>query len=89
MKNQLKITAEPGKQDLFVVREFDAPREMVFEAFTDPEILVKWLGPKNMTMVMDYYVPGDGGRYRYISTDPKGINMPFMVLYMRFRLPKE
>lgn len=71
-KNELRITAEPGKQDLFITREFEAPREMVFEAFTDPELLIHWLGPKNMTMKIDYYDARSGGSYRYVHTDEHG-----------------
>jgi uncharacterized protein YndB with AHSA1/START domain len=41
--NQTSATAEPGKQDLFIHRTFDAPREMVFKAFTQPELLLQWL----------------------------------------------
>jgi uncharacterized protein YndB with AHSA1/START domain len=70
-KNKLQLTAEPGKQELFIVREFEAPREMVFKAFTDPALLVKWLGPKNMKMTIDYYHAKSGGSYRYIHSDGK------------------
>jgi len=38
MTKRAKITIEPGKQELFIEREFDAPKELVFKAFTDPEI---------------------------------------------------
>lgn len=37
-KNKTVITAEPGKQELFITREFDAPRELVFKALTDPKL---------------------------------------------------
>jgi uncharacterized protein YndB with AHSA1/START domain len=39
MNIRTKITAEPGKQDFQITREFDAPRELVFQAFTDPKTL--------------------------------------------------
>ncbi len=71
-KNELKVTAEPGKQDLFITREFEASRELVFEAFTDPELLIHWLGPKDMTMKIDYYDARSGGSYRYVHTDKNG-----------------
>jgi len=71
-KKQLKVTAEPGRQELFIVREFDAPRELVFEAFTDPAYLIDWLGPKDMTMAIDHYNATSGGSYRYTHTDTKG-----------------
>ncbi|MEO6524057.1 MAG: SRPBCC family protein [Mucilaginibacter sp.] len=71
-EKKLKLTAEPGKQELFIVREFEAPRDMVFKAYTDPDLLIKWLGPNGYTMAIDYYEPKNGGAYRYIHTDPKG-----------------
>jgi uncharacterized protein YndB with AHSA1/START domain len=71
-QKKLQITAEPGKQEMFIVREFEAPRELVFEAFNNPEHIVKWLGPKNMKMSIDYYDAKSGGRYRYIHTDENG-----------------
>ncbi len=44
-KNKTNIIVEPGKQELFITREFDAPRELVFKAYTDPELYAQWLGP--------------------------------------------
>ena len=46
MANKTTITAEPGKQEIFITRKFDAPRELVFKAHTDPELYVQWLGPR-------------------------------------------
>ena len=50
MSNQTKIIAEPGKQEFFIEREFDAPRELVFQAFTEPDLLVQWIGPDRLRM---------------------------------------
>ena len=66
------IIAEPGKQELFIIREFDAPRELVFKAFTDPKLLVKWLGPKDLTMKIDKMEVKAGGSYHYTHADAKG-----------------
>ncbi|MEP7136724.1 MAG: SRPBCC family protein [Chloroflexota bacterium] len=71
-KNKITITAEPGKQDLFVTREFDAPRELVFKAHTDPKLYAQWLGPRGYEMVLETFEPVDGGKYRYIHKDPQG-----------------
>ena len=43
-----KITVEPGKLEILVEREFEAPRELVFKAFTDPELYVQWIGPREL-----------------------------------------
>ena len=42
------ITAEPGMPVIIIAREFDAPRELVFRAHTDPDLLVQWLGPRDL-----------------------------------------
>src|ERR1700693_4075786 len=53
--NKTTIIAEPGKQEMRITREFDAPRELVFQAFTDPELYVQWLGPRRRTTMLDTF----------------------------------
>ncbi|MFZ2499467.1 SRPBCC family protein [Methanosarcina sp.] len=78
MKNKLtKITAEPGKQEIIIEREFDAPRELVFKTFTDPELYSQWLGPRELTMVLETFEPVNGGSWRYIQKDPDGNEYAF------------
>ncbi len=71
-RNKTIITAEPGKQDLFITREFDAPREQVFKAHTDPKLFVQWLGPRGYEMILETFEPISGGKYRYIHKDKDG-----------------
>src|SRR5258708_32389503 len=75
--NKTTITAEPGKQEMLITREFDAPRELVFQAFTDPELYVQWLGPRRLTMTLETFEPRRGGRWRYISKDQSGNEFAF------------
>jgi uncharacterized protein YndB with AHSA1/START domain len=77
MANNTTITAEPGKQELFITREFDAPRELVFRAHTDPDLYVQWLGPRELTMTLETFEPRDGGSYRYIHKDHAGNEYAF------------
>lgn len=76
-KNETTIKAEPGKQEIWITREFDAPRHLVFKAFTTPELIIKWLGPRDLKMRIDYFDVKSGGGYRYIHTDPKGNEYAF------------
>lgn len=77
-KNNLtKITAEPGKQEIIIIREFDAPRELVFKAFTDPELYTQWLGPRELIMTLERFEPRNGGSWRYIQKDPEGNEYAF------------
>lgn len=62
-----KITAEPGKQELFIEREFDAPREKVFEAFSTPEILTRFFAPFDMTMHFNHHDYKSGGSYSWCN----------------------
>ena len=71
-KNQTIVIAEPGKQEVFITREFDAPRELVFKAHTDPDLYCQWLGPRGYEMTLETFEPVSGGRYRYIHKDPEG-----------------
>ncbi|GHN01706.1 ATPase [Cytophagales bacterium WSM2-2] len=87
-KNQLKVTAEPGKQDILMTREFEAPRENVFKAFTDPKLMVQWLGPRNMTMKIDYYHAKSGGSYRYVHIDDKGNQYAFNGVIHEITFPE-
>lgn len=67
-----RITAEPGVPLIVITRDFDAPRDLVFRAHTEPGLLVQWLGPRDMTMTVDGYDVRDGGRWRYVHTDAEG-----------------
>jgi uncharacterized protein YndB with AHSA1/START domain len=68
----LEITAEPGVPFVDFSREFDAPRDLVFRAHTDPELLVQWLGPAKYKMTVDRYDVRDGGTWRYVHGDDAG-----------------
>jgi uncharacterized protein YndB with AHSA1/START domain len=76
-KNKLNVVAEPDKQEVIITREFDAPRELVFKAHTDPTLYVQWLGPHGYEMILDTFEPHSGGRYRYIHKDDKGNEFAF------------
>ena len=76
-KNKTIVTAEPGKQELFITREFDAPRELVFKAHIDPQLYVQWLGPHGYEMILETFEPVNGGKYRYVHKDKDGNEYAF------------
>ncbi len=71
-KNKTIVLAEPDKQELFITREFDAPRELVYKAHVDPKLYVQWLGPHGYEMILETFEPVSGGKYRYIHKDKDG-----------------
>jgi uncharacterized protein YndB with AHSA1/START domain len=57
----------PGDREILVERDFDAPRELVFDAFTKPELVRRWLlGPDGWTMPVCEIDLQVGGKYRYV-----------------------
>lgn len=71
-KNQTTITAEPGKQEILILREFDALRELVFRAYHDPKQLPRWVGCSIFTTTVEKYEVKNGGTWRYVHKDPSG-----------------
>ena len=66
--HETQIVADPDVPLVRIVREFDAPREKVFRAHTDPELVVQWQGPRGTEARIDHYDCRTGGSYRYVHT---------------------
>ena len=64
-----KISAPAGTPFIDIEREFDAPPELVHQAYLDPKLIVQWLGPRKYEMRIDEWDARDGGSYRYVHTD--------------------
>ncbi len=75
--NKTKIIAELGKQEFFIIREFNAPREILFKAFTDPKLYVQWIGPRGLKTSLETFESKNGGSWRYIQKDPEGNEFAF------------
>jgi uncharacterized protein YndB with AHSA1/START domain len=71
--NETTITVDSKVPMLRITREFDAPREKVFLAHTDPELVKQWLGPRRLKMDIDHYDCRTGGSYRYVHSGDDGV----------------
>jgi uncharacterized protein YndB with AHSA1/START domain len=87
-KNKTIVTAEPGKQEMIITREFDAPRELVFKAFTDPELVPQWWGPRRLSTLVDKMDVRPGGLWRFINQDPDGNEYGFHGVYHEVSAPE-
>ena len=67
MERKTKINAEEGKQELTITREFDLPLELLFKAYTEPEIVEQWMGTKVLKLENKRH-----GGYRFETSDGKG-----------------
>jgi uncharacterized protein YndB with AHSA1/START domain len=63
--------AEPADRELVITRMFDAPRELVFEAFTDAQHLMKWWGPHGCSVVACEADPREGGAWSISMRSPR------------------
>jgi uncharacterized protein YndB with AHSA1/START domain len=61
------IEADPNVPTIRIIRDFAAPLDRVFRAWVDPELVVKWLGPKSSEMRIDQWNAHTGGNYRYVA----------------------
>ena len=82
------ITAEPGKQEIVITREFDAPRELVFKAFTDPKLIPQWWGPRYLSTEVDTMDVRPGGQWRFLNRDAEGNAYAFHGVYHEVLAPE-
>jgi uncharacterized protein YndB with AHSA1/START domain len=62
-----KINAEDGKQDMLITREFDLPLELLFKAYTEPELIEQWMGTKVLKLENKKF-----GGWQFETKDPNG-----------------
>ena len=67
-----EITTPAGSPFIEITREVAAPPALVYRAYTDPELLKQWLGPRKYEMVVDRWDVRDGGAWRYVHRDDAG-----------------
>jgi uncharacterized protein YndB with AHSA1/START domain len=74
--------------DLVYVRTFDAPRDLIWKAFTDPEIVPRWWGPHGTTTTVVQMDVRPGGTWRYISSAPDRDDVSFHGEYLEIEPPE-
>ena len=85
--NASEITT-PGERDIRVERVFDAPREQVFKAYTDPELIPQWHGPCGTTTIVDVMEVRNGGSWRFISRSSDGSETAFRGTFREVSPPE-
>jgi len=71
----------PSDREIVLTRVFDAPRELVFEAWTKPEHLTRWWGPRRSTLPVCEVDLRPGGAYRFVNRAADGTEHPFKGVY--------
>lgn len=86
--DRTRIIAERGKQEVIITRVFDAPRDLVFKTYTDPDLIVKWWGPKRFATVIDKMDVRTGGPWRFVQRDACGNEYAFHGVYHEILSPE-
>ena len=81
------IYSEGG--DLAYERTFEAPRELVWKAHTDPELVAKWWGPNRHQTRVEEMDLRPGGKWRYVSVDADGNQFAFFGEYLEIVPPEK
>lgn len=85
---EVEIVVEPGKQELFIFCEVDAPRELVFKAYTDPKLYEQWIGPRGLETNLETFESKNGGSWRYIQKDDEGNEFAFHGVNHEVKAPE-
>lgn len=78
----------PSDREILITREFDAPRETVFKAMTDPDLIPRWWGPEKYPTRVDKMEVRPGGKWRFLSRGEDGTETGFRGEYREVLAPE-
>jgi uncharacterized protein YndB with AHSA1/START domain len=78
----------PGDKEIAAERVFDAPRDLVYRAYTDPELIPQWWGLRDAETVVDKLEVKEGGAWRIVSTNQDGSEDAFRGTYREVSEPE-
>ena len=76
-----EIIVNPGSLEIVTKMTFNAPRELIFKAYTDPDLIPQWYGPRFLTTEVDKLDAQPGGQWRFLNRDPEGNVYAFHGVY--------
>jgi uncharacterized protein YndB with AHSA1/START domain len=83
-----KIAAQVGEREIVITRVFDAPRDLVFDAWTQKEHLSKWWGPRGFTTTFQKFDMKPGGTWQFIMHGPDGVDFPNTNVFVEIVKPE-
>jgi uncharacterized protein YndB with AHSA1/START domain len=76
------MNSDTADREMVITRTVNAPRELVFDAFTDPSNIGQWWGPNGFTTTVYEMDVRPGGVWRYMMHGPDGTDYPNKVVYI-------
>src|SRR5690349_14910498 len=86
-RNDLTTTDED--RDIVITRLLSAPRELVFDVWTDPKHLIQWWGPNGFTNTFEPIEIKPGGVWRFIMHGPDGVDYPNFIRFREVVKPEK
>jgi uncharacterized protein YndB with AHSA1/START domain len=84
----MTTVSTPSDREIVSKRVFDAPRDRVFAAYTDPALIPQWWGPRRMTTIVDEMDVRPGGAWRFLQHDSNGDEHGFRGIYREVTPPE-
>ncbi len=88
MLGNLRVVAEPGKPTIVMTRTFDAPRSVVFKAWTTAEHVARWWDPSGLPLAVCEIDLRPGGAFRWVNGGPGGAEHPFAGTFREVAAPE-
>ena len=74
--------ADTSEREILLSRVFDAPRNLVWEAWTDPRQVAQWWGPNGFTTTIEVMDVRPGGHWRHVMHGPDGTDYPNDIVFL-------
>jgi uncharacterized protein YndB with AHSA1/START domain len=87
-KNSSTDTMTTEDREIVATRVFDAPRDLVWQVWTDPEHITHWWGPNGFTTTIHEMDVEPGGAWRFIMHGPDGVDYRNEIIYVEVKKPE-
>ena len=83
-----RSTGETAEREIVISRVFNAPRELVFDAWTDTKNIGQWWGPNGFTNTIHEMDVRPGGVWRFVMHGPDGVDYKNKIVYLEIVKPE-
>jgi len=88
MEQKSKTISKRSANELAITRILNAPRELVWEVWTNPEHIAKWWGPNGFTNTIHKMEVKEGGEFNFIMHGPDGTDYPNKIVFNKLVKPE-
>jgi len=88
MLEEIQNNGGASDREIVITRDFDAPRELVWEAMTDPLHVVQWWGPRGFTTTIEEMDVRPGGVWKHVMHGPDGTDYPNRSVFTEIVKPE-